>query len=106
MNIRDAFVICNPLATPNWPALPADYYDTEAEIRARFMDSRRQEIADDPIQLGDALNQYLELHTAQFVAVIQKSCGGTLIAAIDLQDMVDKAVDTMIDKEWNGRGEE
>lgn len=100
---RSAACICNPLASPpNWPANPPDYYGLEAEARETFTDTRRREINDDPMELADALSQYLEQKPAEFVAAFKKSCGGTLQAAIDLQDLLDKAVDTYIDKEWNG----
>lgn len=98
--------ICNPLASPNWPALPSDYYDTPAEIRARFVERRQEEIANDPIEMADAIAMYLEQKPATVVEAIKKACGGTLVAAIELQDMLDKAVDTYIDHEWKGASHE
>ena len=102
MNFRSALNIAF-LSPPNWPVNPPDYYDTKAEARARFVESRREEIADDLIEIADALQQYMVQKPAQFAMTFKKACGGTLQAAIDLQELLDKAVDCYIEKEWSGK---
>ncbi len=104
MNFRAALNIAY-LTPPNWPTNPADYYATEVEIRDSYVKDRRAEISADPIEYADALNQYLEQKPAEFAVTIQRACSGTVGCAVALQCMVEKAIDTYIDKEWNRLGE-
>jgi hypothetical protein len=103
MNIHDAYLICYPLASPpNWPVNPPDYYDTPAELRARFIDQRTKEIADDPTDQAAALMLYLENNPYESMLAITNACGGTLVAAIALSEMMDKAIAAYIENEWEG----
>lgn len=103
---RAARSICNPLASPpNWPVNPPDYYDTEPEMRRRFLDARVVEIYKDPEELAEALGMYLEQNPAQFAETLKKAAGGTLVAAIELDDLITQAIVMMAEKEWGKRGE-
>lgn len=89
--------ICNPLASPNWPTTPPE---TEAERKGEWMDRRREEVFQSDEQLDEALYAFLESNPGELSKAIRKSTGGTLVAAIELDEVVVNAINAYLEKEW------